>query len=145
MKGRFFVDSNIWVYLFSREDDQKREISERFIKRRGNDNTIVITYQVINEVTGVLKKKGFVERDIRNTIDSLCKICVIQELSKEMLMLASTLREKHSFSFWDSQIIAGAIKAQCSILATEDMQDGFMVDGLTICNIYSNDTLDKTI
>jgi predicted nucleic acid-binding protein len=133
---RIFIDSNIWVYLFSHEEENKREIAESFITNQGNANTIIVTYQVINEVTSVLKKRGFTEQDIKSTIEFLMKICVVQDYSKEMLLLASRLRDDHSFSFWDSHIVAGALLAQCTRLASEDMHDGFTIDGLTINNIF---------
>jgi len=136
MTGRIFIDSNVWVYLFSHENDQKCELAERFISNYGNKNTIIISFQVINEVTRILKKKGFSEPDIRNVIESLAKICVIQDFSKDIALMASNIRENHSFSFWDSHIVASAITAQCILLASEDMHDRFVIDGLTIKNIF---------
>ena len=136
MIDRIFIDSNVWVYLFSHEEERKREIAEHYIANQGNANTIIITYQVINEVTSALKKKGVAEQAIRSTIESLMKICVVQDYSKEMLLLASELRDDHFFSFWDSHIVAGALTAQCTLLVSEDMQDGFTKDGLTINNIF---------
>jgi len=97
---------------------------------------LVISYQVINEVTRSLKKKGVSEPNIRSIIESLAKICVIQDFSKDIVLLASHIRENHSFSFWDSQIVASALTAQCTLLASEDMQYGFIIEGLLIKNIF---------
>ena len=53
MKDSIFIDSNVWVYLFSADDENKRGIADQFIKTNGNRNTFVISYQVINEVTNI--------------------------------------------------------------------------------------------
>ena len=136
MKDRIFIDSNVWVYLFSADDDDKRNVAEQFIKTNGSDNILIISYQVINEVSNVLIKKKFSEPNIRNLVALMTKICVIQDYSKDIVLLASDLREKHFFSFWDSQIVASAMTAKCKFLASEDMQDGFTIDGMTIRNIF---------
>ena len=137
MTDRIFVDSNVWVYLFLK-DDGKCKKAEQFILENGGKTTLVISYQVLNEVTNVMQKKNFSERDIKNVIEQLTKICMIQDYSKDIALLASKLRENHSFSFWDSHIVASAITAKCDLLASEDMQDGQVISGLTIKDIFKN-------
>ena len=107
------------------------------LKTNGNKNMFVISYQVINEVTNVLIKKKFSEQNIRDLVALLTKICIVQDYSKNIVLLASNLREKHFFSFWDSHIVASAITAKCTLLASEDMNDGFTIDGTTIKNIFA--------
>jgi predicted nucleic acid-binding protein len=136
MTDKVFVDSNVWVYLFTNEDNAKSKIAERFILENSLNHILVISYQVINEVTNVLKKKGFGENQIRFVIENMAKICAIQDYSKDIMLLASTLREKHAFSFWDSLIVASASIAQCRYLASEDMQDGQVISKTTIKNIF---------
>ena len=60
-----FIDSNVWVYLFSADDENKRNIAEQFIKTNGNKNIFVISYQVINEVTKKrMNVKAFVDTNV---------------------------------------------------------------------------------
>ena len=79
MKDSIFIDSNVWIYLFSTDDDNKRSIADKFIKTNGNKNMFVISYQVINEVTNVLIRKKFSESNIRNLVFLLTKICIVQD------------------------------------------------------------------
>jgi predicted nucleic acid-binding protein len=124
MTDRIFIDSNVWLYAFTHEDDKKGRIVERFISNNGPVNAFVVSYQVINEVCNVLKRKSYLESEIRDTINYLSEICIIQGFSKELALHASKLREESGFSFWDSHIVASAIAAQCNVLASEDMHDG---------------------
>ncbi|MGL5796341.1 MAG: PIN domain-containing protein, partial [Waterburya sp.] len=45
-----------------------------------------------------------------------------------IFLSASKLRHNYSFSYWDSLIVASALKAKIEILYSEDMQDGLVVD-----------------
>ena len=135
MVDKVFIDSNIWLYLFLKDESNKYKIVEKYILEKSN-NPLFISYQVINEVTNQLMRKNFTETIIRKNIEYLFKICTIHNYSKEIVLLASSLREKHSFSFWDSTIVASAINCGCNILASEDMHDGLKIDDTVICNIF---------
>jgi predicted nucleic acid-binding protein len=138
MKYKFFIDSNIWIYIFCADDCEKEKTASEFIRKTVPDNIIVISYQVINEVTGVLKKKDFSEEDIKHIIEILFSICAVHDYSKDSIMLASEIREKYKFSFWDSHITAAALSAECDFLITEDMQNNQEMYGkLKIKNPFS--------
>jgi len=143
MTGRIFVDSNIWIYLFAKDDEEKTEdgkkkslVSRKFILEKTKSSHLIISFQVINEVCRVLKQKGFTEEKLRFVINSLTKICEVHKSTTELSLKASDLREKHSFSFWDSHIVAHAIDAESNFLASEDMQDGFEINNMVIKNIF---------
>ena len=44
------------------------------------------------------------------------------------MLKASALREQHAFSFWDSLIVASALATNATVLYSEDMQDGLVVE-----------------
>ena len=136
MIDKVFVDSNVWVYLFSDDSSHKSKIAEEFIINTTIKSAFVTSCQVVNEVCNVLKRHGLAEDKIRTVIDSITNICLIQDISKEVCLLASTLRERYSLSFWDSIIVATAKTAGCGLLVSEDMHDGLAVDKLRIRNIF---------
>ena len=134
MADKIFIDSNIWLYLFLKDETNKFKIVENYILENSN-NPIFISYQVINEVTNQLIRKNFSETMIKKNIEYMFKICTIHNYSKEIILLASSLREKHLFSFWDSMIVASAINCGCNILASEDMQNGLKINNTVIVDI----------
>jgi len=137
MAGKVFIDSNIWIYLFLQDETNKHRIAEEFISKNIN-SSIFISYQVINEVTNQLIRNNFSESVVRKNIEYMFKICTIHNFSKELIMTASSLRERHNFSFWDSLIVASAINSGCNTLATEDMQNGQKIEEMIIENIFTN-------
>jgi predicted nucleic acid-binding protein len=138
MVYKIFVDSNIWVYLFLQDDNEKYKIAEEYFRENSLNTIFIITYQVINEVSNTLLRNKYSEAKIRENIEYMLKICTIQEFTKEIILMASSLREKYSFSFWDSILIGSALFSECNILISEDMQGELIVDKkLLIKNIFN--------
>ena len=128
-----FFDTNVLLYLLSR-DTAKADRAEVLLASGG-----IVSVQVLNEFASVaLRKLAMTIRDIR----------VI--LSGGSATSASsnhwTLRPTSLVSTWpnvmDSQsmtalIVAAATRAGCSILYTEDLQEGQVIDQLTIRNPFA--------
>ena len=130
-----FVDSNVWLYAFIESDDpQKREMASAIVSRPN----VVISTQVISETCVNLLKKGLLaEAKIRQLVIAFYAQYRVIGINRDVLLMASQLREKHSLSYWDSQIVASALYAGCAALYTEDMQDGLVVEGtLRIINPF---------
>jgi predicted nucleic acid-binding protein len=138
MKTPVFVDSNLWIYLFLKEKEDKYVVVENLLRKYSKECTITISYQVLNEVAVNLKKKGFSEGKIRTIIETMEEAAIIVDFSKDILINASKLREKHSFSFWDSLVVSCSIAGNCEILFSEDMQDGRKIEGLHIENPFKS-------
>ena len=135
--SEFFLDSNIWIYALSDDNDEKA-VKARFLVESLDDN-IYFTSQVANETCLILKKKSsMTEVQIRHLIASFFANYRYVEMSETILLAASALRENHSFSYWDSLLAAAAVTTNANILYSEDMQDGFVLDNkLKIVNPFN--------
>ncbi len=49
---------------------------------------------------------------------------------------ARAIQVRYAFSWWDALVVSAAAHAECSVLLTEDLQDGQSVDGLTVVNPF---------
>jgi predicted nucleic acid-binding protein len=129
-----FVDTNIWLYAFSDSQDKLKAQQAKALLRRTPQ--IALSTQVVNEVSvNLLRKFQAAEPDIRKLIRSLYRKYLIVEYSRAILLNASDLRSAYHISYWDSLIIASALAVGATILYTEDMHDGLIVDNqLTIVN-----------
>ncbi|MDR1147049.1 MAG: PIN domain-containing protein [Spirochaetaceae bacterium] len=139
MTDKIFVDTNVWVYLYLHDDEEKYKIAEEYLLRNNQNAVFIITWQIINEVSNTLSRYKYTESEIRKYIEQLFKVCTIQGFTKELVLTASFLREKYSFSFWDSIVVGSALFSECNILISEDMQNGLKVEEkLIIKNIFEN-------
>ncbi|NPA39029.1 MAG: PIN domain-containing protein [Thermodesulfobacteria bacterium] len=126
MRDKIFVDSNILIYAISK-NSKKCDIARQILIE--NADLIIISSQVINEFINVcIKKKILSERltfkyatDFMDVFD----FCIIE---KKDIKLAMYIKERYRFSYWDSLIVASALENGCSVLYTEDMQDGQVIE-----------------
>ena len=137
MTDRIFVDSNIWIYLFTTGDSVKSKAAKKYISECVEYSLLVVSYQVVNEVCCVLKKKKYTEPEVRRVAKDIMGLCDVCGYCGEIIFFASEIREHYSFSYWDSQIVASALMADCSVLASEDLQDGLKIDNMSISNVLN--------
>ncbi len=50
-------------------------------------------------------------------------------IEESTLLTASQLRERYTLSYWDSLIATVACETGCTILYSEDMNDGLLING----------------
>lgn len=132
-----FIDSNIWLYaLLPKQNTDKESIAKTLIQQ--NQQNIVVSTQVINEVVNNLLRKGQVkEPGIRLLISSFYEQHKIIRTDRNLQENASFLRENHSFSHWDSLLVVAALQAGATIFYSEDMRHRFVVENrLTIINPF---------
>ncbi len=122
-----FIDTNIWLYAFIEADDTARSATARTLIQESEP---VISTQVINEVcVNLLRRADFMEEQISQLIESFYEKYLVIELNRSVLLTASQLRQQYSLSFWDSIIVASALSAGVSILYSEDLQHGLVIEG----------------
>jgi len=122
-----FVDTNIWLYAFVEGDDLSKSTCAKSLLEASR--AVIVSPQVINEVcVNLIKKAQFSEPQVQQLIESFYAKYVVVEGSKALLLTASALREQYAFSFWDSTIVASALHAGASVLYSEDMQAGLVVE-----------------
>jgi len=121
-----FIDTNLWLYALIEADDAAKCATAR---RLIQESEPVISTQVISEVcVHLLRRAGFTEEQIRRLIESFYEKYRVIELNRSVLLAASRLRQRYSFSFWDSTIVAAAMDAGVSVLYSEDMHPGLLVE-----------------
>ena len=75
--------------------------------------------------------------EIRKLIFTLEAMCRVEIISLVTIHTALKVRERYSFSWYDSLIVAAALEAGCDILYSEDMQNSQLIDGrLRIVNPF---------
>ncbi len=121
-----FVDTNLWLYAFIESNESTKSARARELI---NDSNIAVSVQVINEVCfNLIRKAKYSNEQIEKLIESFFSNYVVIALDREILVTATQLRKKYSFSFWDSMIVAAALRANATLLYSEDMQDGLIVE-----------------
>ena len=127
-----FFDTNVLLYLLSK-DAAKADRAEALLASGG-----IVSVQVLNEFASVASRKlAMTISEIREILSTIRAICVVKPLDIETHELGLDIAERHKFSIYDGMIIAAAVRAGCSTLYTEDLQQGQMIEKLQIRNPFA--------
>ncbi len=139
MSGRFFLDTNIFVYSFDKSSPKKSDRAASLIRRALETRQGVVSYQVVQEFFNVALRRfatpmtnAEAEQFLSITFRPLLAVHSSFALYGRALQLVST----HSLAWYDSLILASAMEARCDILYSEDFQSGQRFGGLRIENPF---------
>jgi predicted nucleic acid-binding protein len=134
MSDNVFLDTNTVIYAYSLSDVGKQSVSSKLLL----NNKCIVSTQVLNEYCNVcLKKFSMPVSEVLSDIDNILDNCGLIRVSETTIKRALFIQERHKYSYYDSLIIASAIESNCSVLYSEDLQHGHVIDGsLKIMNPF---------
>lgn len=135
---RVAFDTNILVYAEGLNDSPRRQ-QARALLRRVPQLTAFLPVQVLGELFAVLVRKGgrSPERARASVLGWRDAFSLI-ETSRSVMVSAMDLAADHGLSIWDAIIVSATAEAECRLLLSEDMQDGFTWNGVTIANPFAD-------
>ena len=140
MTDKVFIDSNVLIYLFDLSEPEKREIAKNLILNLLITDKPNISLQVVNEfISATTKKvKNIIPLElVENHVKFLEENFVINPINLRLCYKAIKIQQRYKYSYYDSLIIATALENNCSILYSEDMQGGQIIEGkLKIVNPF---------
>lgn len=135
-RTKVFVDTNVFIYLFDKDESAKRKRCGDLLKELEQDQEIVISTQVIKEICAILIKKfDYPIPELKVFLGYLQHFEVV-ETNPAVIGRALDLMLTESLSFWDAVICASAEAANCKTLITEDLNHGQEIAGVSICNPF---------
>ncbi len=121
--AKVFIDSNVILYLLS-TNAKKANAAESILLTGG-----LISVQVLNEIANVaFRKLGMSWTEINQFLAPLRSLCTVEPLTVETHDRGREVAERYGLSVYDSMIVAAALLTECTVLYSEDMQDGLLVD-----------------
>ena len=140
MSGRFFLDTNIFVYSFDASSQKKAAQSVKLIRSALETRRGIVSYQVVQEFFNVALRRfakpmssADAEQYLTTTFRPLLSVHSSPALYGEALRIGSRFR----LPWYDSLIVASAIKGQCDVLYSEDFQDGQQFGNVEISNPFA--------
>jgi predicted nucleic acid-binding protein len=135
MNGKIFADTNIIVYAHTSSEKDKQA---RVVEILDNANLVVST-QVVKEFISVMVRKFLQPAgEIKAQIDAVTSIASVVNEDLELINSAIEINQKYKYCFYDCLIVAAALRANCDILLSENMQHGQIIGGtLKIINPFN--------
>ena len=142
MHARSFIDTNVLIYAEASDEPQKQRAALALLKGLYEENLGVLSTQVLQEYCNVaLKKLKLAPQYVRSQLDLYEQFEVVQ-VTPAIIRAGLDLHQTRSISFFDAIVLASAHASGCSIIWTEDMNAGELVNGVCITNPFAPDHLD---
>jgi predicted nucleic acid-binding protein len=139
MNGKFFLDTNVFVYLFDTTAPAKAKKAARLVRDVVDTGKGIVSYQVVQEFFNVALRRfahpmsgAEAEQYLITVFRPLLAVHSSPALYVEALRVAG----KHRFAWYDSIIVASALESQCDTLYSEDFQHGRQIEGLRMENPF---------
>jgi predicted nucleic acid-binding protein len=134
-----FVDTNILIYSMDIDAGVKREKAVALLDELWGKETGRISIQVLQEFyVNVCKKlKNKLSPKIASQIINDYLVWQPYSIIGPDIIRAIELEQSFKVSFWDSLIVVAAQQLRATILWTEDLQNGFTFDNVTVKNPFT--------
>jgi predicted nucleic acid-binding protein len=139
MRGKFFLDTNLFVYSFDGRAPVKQKRASELIRSGLEEHRGVISFQVVQEFFSVAFRKFPAPMKIPGAEHYL--VSVLRPLlgvhsSKALYSESLGIKGRYGINWYDSIIVASAIQARCEVLYSEDLQHELQIGELTIRNPF---------
>jgi predicted nucleic acid-binding protein len=133
MNDRYFLDSNVCIYLLEKGSTKQNIALELVTKQKP-----VISTQVIAENINVcLKKLRFSKENTFQHAQNLLNMGELVLIDEMIIQKAFDISLRYGFGYYDSLIVASALLNDCKILYSEDMHHQQIIEGtLQILNPF---------
>lgn len=139
MSGKFFLDTNIFVYSFDLNSPKKALQATKLIRKGIETRSGIVSYQVVQEFFNVALRRfakpmssADAEQYLATTFRPLLAVHSSPALYGEALRILARFR----LAWYDSLIVASATEGQCDVLYSEDFQDGQQIGRVTVSNPF---------
>jgi len=133
-----FVDTNVLVYSFEKDDSLKKQTAQRLLNELMEDDRLRLSTQILQELFVTLTRK--VSRPC-STVEALT---IMEDLAAWPVMIvdyaairsAAGLSSQAKVSFWDALVVVSTARSGSDVLYTEDLNDGQQIFGVRVCNPF---------
>jgi predicted nucleic acid-binding protein len=137
MSGRSFFDSNVLVYTDDAGAPAKRDRALALVAEHRRAGSAVVSTQVLQEYfVAATKKLGVDVVTARRKVELFARLELVP-ISRHDILGGIDLHRLHQVSFWDGLILRAALASGCTRLYSEDLKDGWNLDGLTVVNPFT--------
>ena len=131
------LDTNILAYAEGTNGAVMRDKTLDLIQRLP-PGAVVLPVQALGELFNVLVRKGKRRpARARAAVLSWRDAYPLIETSATVMINATDLASDHGLTIWDSVVLAASAEAECRLLLSEDLQEGFTWRGVSVTNPFA--------
>jgi predicted nucleic acid-binding protein len=134
-----FIDTNVFFYFYDNRFPQQQASSRAWLGSLALHEHGLANLQVANEFANVVFKRlpGLAPEAVFEMTDDVL-VWGASPISVETTNSARLICLRYRYSWWDCLLLASALKLGCTHFLSEDLQDGQIVEGLTIVDPFAH-------
>lgn len=133
---RVALDTNILAYAEGVNGPERKRTALQILEKLP-ESAVLLPVQALGELFSLLVRKARrAPARARKAIMSWRDAFSLIETSPEVMLAAIDLATDHQLSIWDAVILSAAAEGGCRLLLSEDLQDGFTWNGVTVTNPF---------
>lgn len=137
--GRYFVDTNVLLYVYDIKDEAKRKHARLWMEWLWQSTAAYVSWQVLQEFYyNAVLKLGVPADQARIAVSSWSEWRP-PEVTLGLFQRAWFWMDQARISFWDALIVSAAERAGCRWLLSEDFQSGRQFGAVTVVNPFESD------
>jgi predicted nucleic acid-binding protein len=134
---RVAIDSNILVYAFIRDDDERHQSAADLLGRAALVDA-VLPAQVLGEFINVIRRKfAHYANEAADQVALWSATFIIAPTTEAEVLRGARFAIHHHLQSWDAIIWQAAVSAGADYLISEDMHDGLSIEGMTVIDPFN--------
>ncbi len=134
-----FVDTNVLLYAYDEGAGDRHDRAIELVGSLGRARRVATSIQILQEFYVNVTRKGAVPlsvTDARARLRMLSRWPTHSPLGHDVIA-ATEIAETHQLSFWDAMVVRSAIRMDCPVLWSEDLNAGQLISGVEIRNPFT--------
>ena len=129
-----FVDTNVFIYARSAREPAKQRLAMDWLDHAWREQSGRTSLQVLSEYYVNMTRKVDPPLDPHEAWDDVQALLTWNPLPVDRALVEAGrgVEARYRLSWWDSLIVAAAQLQGCTLLLTEDLQDGASYGGVTV-------------
>jgi predicted nucleic acid-binding protein len=133
---RIALDTNVLACAEGVNGASMRKVALELVESLPHE-AVVLPVQTLGELFQVLvRKAGRSTAEARAAVLSWRETFSLIETSATAMLSALDLVVHHQLGLWDAVVLSAAAEADCALLLSEDLHNGFVWQGVTIVNPF---------
>jgi predicted nucleic acid-binding protein len=131
------LDTSVLAYAEDTNGPAMKRAALAVVEKLSPEQTL-IPVQALAELFDVLVRKAGRSRErARDAVLSWGDSFPLIDTSPDVLRAATQLTTMHQLGWWDAVMLAAAADAGCRLLLSEDFQEGFTWNGVTVASPFA--------
>jgi predicted nucleic acid-binding protein len=139
---RFFLDTNLLVYLYDRSEPLKQRRAREVLARLAEAEAGVVSAQVLAEFLVTVTRKLVAPLPLAIALEQLAchlRLWKVVDVTGILVVEAAAAARKYRLNYWAAQVWAAARFNQVPVVLSEDFSHGAEIDGVRFANPFAED------